>query len=125
MLIRARELRNDPANWNRRIRKERAKEVFEWIRQKSGRYAVTIKVGEKMMDGATNFAALKQAYVRAGDNLNFFLKEEGSGKFISVPLYSTYLLFFTLVPLYPIFASRDELRKMTIPLLQSFDMSED
>lgn len=31
LLDRARQLREDPANWRRRIRKERAKEIIEWL----------------------------------------------------------------------------------------------
>lgn len=55
----------------------------------------------------------------------FFAREEGSQKYVALPLYATYLLFFTIIPLYPIFASRDELRKMTIPLVETINLSED
>lgn len=118
-------MREDPRNWHRRIRKERAKEIVEWLRLKSGRYEVKLKTGEKLMEGASAFTALKSAYSRAGDNLLFFSREEGAQKFVSLPLYSMYLIFFTIVPLYPIFASKEELKKMTIPLLTTMGMSED
>jgi hypothetical protein len=96
-------MREDPANWNRRIRKERVKEIEDWKRIPEGRYIVSMKTGEKMMEGANSMVALKNAYARAGDNLLFFVREEGSSKIVSVPLYLIYLIVFTAIPLYPIF----------------------
>lgn len=36
-----------------------------------------------------------------------------------------YLVFFSIIPLYPIFASKQELKKMTIPIVEKIGMSED
>lgn len=79
-----------------------------------------------MIDGASYFNALKNAYRRAGDNIYFFLREEGSTKYIAVPIYAAYLAFFTcIVPMYPVFATRDEMRKMMVPIVEGITMSED
>ena len=77
------------------------------------------------MEGASNIGALKNAYSRASDNLLFFAREEGSQKYVALPLYAMYLAFFSIIPLYPIFASKLELQKMTIPIVEKIGMSED
>ena len=113
---RARELRDNPANWKRRIRRECVKEVIDWMSLKDGRFKVTLKTGEIMLEGASVGMALKNAYQNAGNNLYFFMKEEGSAKMITVPLYTAYLIFFSIFPVYPILETRKELRKLVQPI---------
>lgn len=83
------------------------------------------KIGERWAAGATNLGALKNAYKRAGDNILFFSKEEGSTKYIAIPLYSIYLVFFTIVPLYPILASLQEAQHMKEPIIEEVILNDD
>ena len=98
-------MQEDRSNWIRRIRADRKKEILEYDKMENGCVKMKRKTGEKWPEGESYMTALKNAYWRAGQNIKFFNSEPGSVKYVAIPLYASYIGFFTVVPLYPIFAS--------------------
>jgi hypothetical protein len=116
---RARELQRDPNYRQRRIREERKKEIVGY--EKDGDdYNVKVKIGERFRPGTSYVVALKNAYSEVGTNISKFSKRDGSTKYIAIVLYSGYIVIFsTLVPIYPIFGTLDEAKKLKEPITES------
>jgi len=125
----ARALQLDPSFRVRTVRKDKQDFLIKY-EKKGPQYEITIKVGEQWPKGTGYGTALKNLYVkRVGENIKLFLKCESSGKYIAVPLYLMYIGIFTIVPLYPVFGTREEAKKLMVPIenidtISELDMEE-
>lgn len=124
LFSRARELQRDPRYTIRKLRNDITDTIISYDKTPDGMYLIRKVAGEKWIDGATYGTALKNSYKRVGNTVVKIVRYSAGGAIIALPLYLSYILLYTIIPLYPIIGTIQEADKLKEPVIVEVALEE-